>query len=502
MENDVSRMENEATPDLEVAAASSPPAWGAREWIFLFSALLAAGCYFFAHFPGILERNGHLPGVGLTLTQWLLAGVSLAAARKKGKLRGKSAAGGWLLLVSALALGLCYAIFADDAMRLMNLPVVWLTTALSLFSLTGLNPLPVLEGRGLRLGLRRFLPAFFTRWALPLKALKKNPRPAKSEKLRGLGAGLLLGLPVVLLATGLLASADQMFSSLLTSGFNSLDRIDGDLLLRLLYTLAGGLCLFSFLSAGTGNPFAPEEPRERRLSPVILSTVLAMLALVYALFVYVQFRYLFFRSEEAIREIGYAEYARSGFFQLVLLAILTLMLILPCLSLGKNSAAVRLLCAFVAALTLVIDYSAFFRMRLYIQAYGLSVLRVVTLWGMLMILCALIACLVKCAFSSARICPALTVLALCPWPALNYGNVDRLIARYQVSSYNQGVLMELDASYLVSLSPDVLPELERIEDGISRGRALEKARVTFSERAPRPYDWSLCWLKTNNPQPE
>ena len=159
MENDVSRMENEATPELEVAAASSPPAWGAREWIFLFSALLAAGCYFFAHFPGILERNGHLPGVGLTLTQWLLAGVSLAAARKKGKLRGKSAAGGWLLLVIALALGLCYSVFADDAMRLMNLPVVWLTTALSLFSLTGLNPLSVLEGRGLRLGLRRFLPS-------------------------------------------------------------------------------------------------------------------------------------------------------------------------------------------------------------------------------------------------------------------------------------------------------------------------------------------------------
>lgn len=502
MENDVSRFENEVTPDMEEKAVSSPPAWGAWEWIFLFSALLAAGCYFFAHFPGLLERNGHLPGVGLTLTQWLFAGVSLFAARKKGKLRGKSAAGGWFLLVIALALGLCYSVFADDAMRLMNLPVVWTATALALFSLTGVNPLPALEGRGLRLGLRRFLPSFFTRWALPLKTLKNLPRPAKNEKLRGLGVGALLGLPVVLLAAALLSSADQMFSSLLTSGFQSLDRIDGSLLLRLLYTLAGGLCLFSFLSAGTGNPFAPEEPKERRASPVILSTVLAMLGLVYALFVYVQFRYLFFGSEEAIREIGYAEYARGGFFQLVLLAILTLLLILPCLSLGKNSAAVRLLCAFVAALTIVIDYSAFFRMRLYIQAYGLSVLRVATLWGMLMILCALAACLLKCAFPAARVCPALTVAALCTWTALNYGNVDRLIARYQVSAYNEGTLTDLDASYLVSLSPDVLPELERIEDGITRDRALEKARVTFSERFPRPYDWSLCWLKANSPQAE
>lgn len=502
MEHDVSRIKDEVTPDMEEKAVSSPPVWGASEWIFLLSALLAAGCYFFAHFPGILERNGHLPGLGLTLTQWLLAGVFLTSARKKHTLRGKSAAGGWFLLAVALALGLCFSLFGDDAMRLMNLPVVWTATALSLFSVTGINPLPALEGRGLRLGLRKFMPSFFIRWDLPLKALKKLPRPTKNEKLRGLGVGALLGLPVVLLAASLLASADQMFSSLLTSEFQSLDRIDGALLLRLLYTLTGGLCLFSFLSAGTGNPFAAGESRERRASPVILSTVLAMLSAVYALFVYVQFRYLFFGSEEAIREIGYAEYARSGFFQLVLLALLTLTLILPCLSLGKNSATVRLLCAFVAALTMVIDYSAFFRMRLYIQAYGLSVLRVVTLWGMLIILCALIACLLKCAFPGTRVCPALTALALCTWTALNYVNVDRLIARYQVSAYNQGVLTELDASYLVSLSPDVLPELEGIEDGISRGRALEKARVVFSERFPRLYDWSLCWLKTNSPQAE
>ena len=65
-------------------------------------------------------------------------------------------------------------------------------------------------------------------------------------------------------------------------------------------------------------------------------------------------------------------------------------------------------------------------MRLYIQAYGLSVLRVATLWGMLMILCALIACLLKCLVPSARVCPALTVLALCTWTALNFGNVDHL----------------------------------------------------------------------------
>ncbi len=503
MENDLLHIEENPIPELaEEEAASSPPAWGAWEWVYLLSALLAAECYFFAHFPWFFTARGHLPGIGLTLSQWLLVVVSLSAARKKGMVCGKSAKGGWFLLMIALALGICFAVFADDGMRMMNLPVVWLTTALALFSLTGTNPLSALEGRGLRLGMRRFLPSFFTRWFLPLKALKNLPRPEKNEKLRGLGAGFLLGLPVVILAAALLSSADQVFSSLLSSGFHSLERIDGSGLLRLLYTLAGSLCLFSFLAGMTEKPFTPGEPKERRASPVIVSTVLAMLASVYALFVYVQFRFLFFGSAEAIRKIGYAEYARSGFFQLVLLAVLTLLLILPSLSLGKNSAAVRLLCGFVVVLTIVIDFSAFFRMRLYIQAFGLSVLRVVTLWGMLMILCILAACLLKCAFPSARVCPALAALVLCTWTALNYANVDRVITRYQVNAYNQGTLKDLDISYLASLSPDVLPELERIEDGTMRGHTLEIACETLSRRSPHPYDWSLCWLKMNSPQAE
>ena len=494
MEIDGTNTQAREIEQAESEALPSPPAWGAWEWIFLFSGLLAAGCYFFAHFPHLFTENGHFPGIGLTLTQWLLTAVFLAAAKKRHRLRGKSAVGGWFLLAAALALGACFTLFASDALRLMNLPVAGLSTVLALFSLTGANPLPALTGRGLRLGLRRFLPALFARWLLPLKALKNLQRPGSREGLRGLGAGLLLGLPAVILAASLLASADRVFGSWIQLGFLSLDRLDASALPRLLFTLMGGLCLFSLLSGAVGTPFIPGEPKEHRASPVTLSTVLAMLAAVYALFVYIQFRYLFFGSAEAVREIGYAEYARSGFFQLVLLAVLTLTLILPCLSLGRESGAVRLLCAFVAALTMVIDFSAFFRMRLYIQAYGLSVLRAATLWGMLMILCALTACMVKCVSPGVQVCPALTVLALCTWTALNLCNVDRLIARYQVNGYNQGSLASLDVSYLASLSPDVMPELERVQDETARLEAVDKARRILSRRFPVPYDWSLSWL--------
>ena len=57
MENDFSHTEENAIPELAEEEAIFPsPAWGAWEWVFLLSALLAAGCYFFAHFPHLITK--------------------------------------------------------------------------------------------------------------------------------------------------------------------------------------------------------------------------------------------------------------------------------------------------------------------------------------------------------------------------------------------------------------------------------------------------------------
>ena len=271
--------------------------------------------------------------------------------------------------------------------------------------------------------------------------------------------------------------------------------LNGETLIRAVYTLMGALCLYSFLRTVQESAFTPREPKERSVPAVTLMTVLSMLALVYAVFAYIQFRCLFFGAQETAAREGYAEYARSGFFQLVLLAILTLILILPFLALGKESTGVRWLCALVAALTVVIDVSAFLRMRLYIEVYGMSLLRLVTLWGMLMILLALTGCLMKCIRPGLRICPALAAVALSTWLLLNLGGMDRMVARWQVDAYNRGTIAELDVSYLISLSPGVLPELARIEDPIFRQETEARAQEAFAHRYPCPYDWSMCWLR-------
>ena len=481
------------SPSQETPSLLPAPRLGLRERIFLAAACVSAGAYFFLHPFLTGTRHWHMPGIGLTVTQWLIVAVALAAARRGKRLRLKGRAGGVFLLAVSLGLGACYGVFANDSLRLMNLPVTLLTGALALFSLTGCLEENPLTAQGLCGGARLVLPACFRNWGVLFRALAARKYQKEKGKLSGLGMGLFWSVPAAVIALALLASADGVFENLLGRGLRSVEGIDGAFFLRLALTLLGTMLLFSFLyTTGRDTPIQTEK-REKSANPVTFATVLAALAAIYALFVYVQFRYLFGGAETVRLAGGYAEYARSGFFQLVILSILTLALILPALILCARSKAVRSLCGILAALTIVIDISAFFRMQKYISAYGLTLLRVVTLWGIAMILLALLAVIVKCFSPALRVCPLLTTVALASWLALNCSNVDLRIAQYQVTVHAREQTPDL--AYLCSLSPDVLPALEQIQDPSQRREAQKKAREAFLLARPQSYDWSLSWLK-------
>ena len=480
-----------AKTDMETSSADS---WKKRDGLFLLAALGCAGWYALDHLRAFWFGAGyHPPGVGLTLTQWIIVLLALITAKREKRLR--VTLGGVFLLTAALGLGACFGLYADDAMRLMNLPVTFLATALSLFSLTGVTGPSPLTAAGLTDGCRRFFPAFTRHAGIPVRALKTR-LSRRDKRLNGLGTGILLGLPAAGMALWLLTSADGMFRSILEKGANRLGSLDISVVLRLILTAAGTLLLFSFLYATTqpgreGRPTAP-----RSANAVTYATVLGMLTAVYALFVYVQFRYLFGGGDVASVNGGYAAYARSGFFQLVLLALLTLALILPALILRPDSKPLRALCAAVALLTVVIDFSAFFRMRLYIQAYGYTLLRVVTLWGVGMIGLALLAVIVKSIRPDIQICPALTVLTLTTYLILNLSSPAAFIARRNLNASR--TISPADLRYVISLSPDVLPELDRIEDESLRSAAWTAARTVYGQNRPAAYDWSLSWLRVES----
>ncbi len=258
------------------------------------------------------------------------------------------------------------------------------------------------------------------------------------------------------LAIVVLSDADSVFGGYFQTDFRRSDNkqrygaVGGD-------TLRGSsvpLCCFMGLAS------APEEKPETpsRAHAAMPATVLGALAAVYLLFAYVQFRYLFFAAGAPAQ--GYAQYARSGFFQLVAVAFLTLMVVLPCVCRWPGSRAVRGLAGLVTLLTLVILVSAAWRMALYVQAFGLTILRVVTLWGMLALAIALIAALAKALRPRLKIAAPVLMIVAASWVLLNYANINARIAEYNVRAWEaQPESVRLDVTYLsYSLYPASAPE--------------------------------------------
>ena len=456
-----------------------------RDWLALLGAAVCAAGYAFCHESVFITGNLHMPGIGLGLSVWLILGLCLLCTGAKHLRRAL------FPLAAALLLAATYGIFANEALRLMNLPVLIGLTATAAYALSGSGNLFTAAGLTesiyrLSAGTLRHLPA-------PFLALIGLHGSGDSGRAKGLALGIALCVPVVGLAALLLCNADAAFSAALSGLFRVFEGPNLRANVWNLLRFAGlTLVIFAFLY-GLTRWTAPEaEVRRFGLSPLSLGMVLAALCALYAAFLCVQF--------EQLRAFSgnYARSARAGFFQLVLVALITLLVTLPALTIHPGSPAIRALGALATLLTMGIVASAVWRMALYIRAYGWTLLRMVTLWGILAITAAMLAALVKCARPGVRVCRALAVFTIVTWILFNYVNVDARIAESNVTAFQNHALEQLDADYLASLSPDALPALRRVADeSPSLRRTLLLAEQRACARTPGWYDWSLSWRKAD-----
>jgi hypothetical protein len=211
-----------------------------------------------------------------------------------------------------------------------------------------------------------------------------------------------------------------------------------------------------------GATSAPAPPLTLGLTEVAIP--LGALTALIVCFLAVQARYLF-GGEAVMRLTGltYAEFARRGFFELVVLAALVVPLLLAARWTLDRSRRVtvesfRALAVVLSALVGLVMVSAVARMRLYIAAYGLTEDRLHATafmiwigWGLLwFVLTEWRGTLDR--FASGAVLAGFLVLA-----GLNAVNPDGLIARTNIARATEGA--RFDAPYLARLSLDAVPTL-------------------------------------------
>lgn len=188
--------------------------------------------------------------------------------------------------------------------------------------------------------------------------------------------GAVVAAPILLVVGALFISGDPAFARhanlLLEAG---LDRVVSHLALALLLAwVAGGLVL-AIAGVRVGNLALPAGPLRRWAGEVIVA--LLLVEVLFAVFLGVQVRTLVGGREFVESTIGmtYAEYARSGFFQLViagLVAIPTLLMADWVVGHGRHRRTfVGLTYGLVAGVILVVA-SAAVRLELYVDVYGLT----------------------------------------------------------------------------------------------------------------------------------
>lgn len=232
----------------------------------------------------------------------------------------------------------------------------------------------------------------------------------------------------------------------------------------------------------------------RFLGPIEAFIVLGSVNLLFTFFVAIQFRYLF-GGQVNITMTGYtfSEYARRGFFELVSVAVISLMLYLALNAITKRSSRSQEwiftgLSGLLVSLVLFILFSAFQRLLLYEGAYGFTRLRMYTHifipWlGLLLVGAIVLQILGRDRFFGILLLT--TVFGFC----LSFGvlNVDGMIARLNIERARTGA--ELDGYYLIELSDDVLPVL--VESYQQSERSDELRDLLGSALACRVYRISL-----------
>ena len=410
----------------------------------------------------------HGPCAGLTATVFAWYALVLAwmgpGIFEKGSSRALLAAN--LFLAATMALGSNWYFRAWNLLALMVLIPVHVTAGL------GSRPWwdPWMLGERYKLlfqGLFGNLWACFAA-AVPEKRTREKPKRTMAVVLGLCGAAALVSflLPVLI-------SADALFAA-------SLERLNwnfqfrmlhfGDLFQRLFWALAFTPFVFSLLYAMAHPKRLCPAEEKKGLQVDALGFVLALAAVdgLYLAFLAVQSAGLF-GGPEYVESLGvsYAEWARSGFFQMVGVTALNLSLALGSLGLSRREGrawrALRRLCGLLAGESLVLLASSAWKMTLYVSAYGLSFKRCMTYWGMIMMALFLLAGLWKALRPDFRFCKWAFPVALAGWLVINCVPVDYLVAKNQVDRYLKGESPTVSINYLAWLSFDTLSQLERLD---------------------------------------
>ncbi len=309
----------------------------------------------------------------------------------------------------------------------------------------------------------------------------------KNHKIWLVLLGLIIALPLLLVIAALLSSADAVFGEMMKSLTDWIQPANVlNVTFRILFLFFASYLLLAYLCR---HAISQEVKDRRKGEPILAITVTGLLSLMYLLFCGIQIFGLFLGKLQLPEGYTYAEYAREGFFQLLAVSILNLVIVLFTLSFFRESALLRIILTVMSLCTFVMIASSAMRMILYIQSYDLTFLRILVLWtlGVLFLLfTGVIVGIFRESFGLFRY--SMAVVTIC-YVLLSFSHPDYIIAKVNLKEASHKT-EQIDFGYLSSLSADAAPVLVPYMKATGREAYVEGLSERLSEGSFRTFNLS------------
>jgi len=255
---------------------------------------------------------------------------------------------------------------------------------------------------------------------------------------------------------------------------------------------------------GPGGAVAP--PPLVRLGAIEAATILVAVDVLFAVFVVLQLAYLF-GGQDTLSATGlpYAQYARSGFFELVWVALLAggLLATVHAIAMRRTPALVGAGLA-LAGLTAVVLASALLRLRIYQDAYGWTELRFYVLATIVWLAFGIVITTVLLARDRMGwLLHGLAIAALVVLGGINVVGPSRLIAAQNVARVLDPSLVPadgksgLDVTYATRLGDDAIPDLVAALPALQPADRAELSRRLLERRAALARPEATGWPAWN-----
>jgi hypothetical protein len=266
---------------------------------------------------------------------------------------------------------------------------------------------------------------------------------------------VLAVIPIILLIILLLSSADMIFGHYVNNIFDIFKYIHAENILGriirifILFTYLGAVLnyvVFNYKKSKTST-------NSNKISPFLFKILLTSLNVIYLFFTIIQIKSLMLHSISM--DISYAEYARQGFFQLMFISIINF-IILFSVKFSKESKYNKVMSIIMILFTFVIILSSTYRMFMYEDAYGYTLLRLLVYITLFTEIILLIPTILN-VFKNINVLRYYFIICLISYSCASVAPLNYIIANRNINRYYE--IEDIDLKYLMNDSTDNVPKL-------------------------------------------